>query len=216
MWRNVDLNEAYSRLKGAFKGLLNGNLGVLIVNLLLAEVAFMVCRVVFLVMNYGVFAPDLNLYSVLMMLKGALVFDVSALLYLNVIYVFLVLLPLHCKERKWFYDILRWVFVLFNGVGIASNLIDSVYFQYTGRRSTFSVFSEFANETNIPGVILAEGLRNWWLLVVFVGLLFALYRLYRMPKVPFSGSKTRYYIRRSLVLLLFFPCFIYGTRGSLS
>lgn len=216
MWRNVDLNVAYSRLQVAFKGFLNGNLGVLIVNLLLAEVAFMVCRVVFLVMNYGVFAPDLNLYSVLMMLKGALVFDVSALLYLNIIYVCLVLLPLHWKERKWFYGVLRWVFVLFNGVGIASNLIDCVYFQYTGRRSTFSVFSEFANETNIPDVILTEGLRYWWLFAVFFGLLVILFRFYRVPKVPFEGAKWRYYVRRCVVLVLFFPCFLYGTRGSLS
>ena len=56
MWRNVDLNVAYSRLQVAFKGFLNSNLGVLIVNLLLAEVAFMVCRVVFLLWGKALFS----------------------------------------------------------------------------------------------------------------------------------------------------------------
>lgn len=203
-------------LRRAFKEFANSNFGVLIVNLLWAEAAFMLCRVVFFVMNYDVFAAHLSFSSLWNWLRGALLFDVSALLYLNIAYIVLLLLPLHWKERRSFYAVSKWIFLLFNGLGIAGNLADCVYFQYTGRRTTFSVFAEFANETNIPSVILAEGLRNWWLLVVFVGLLFALYRLYRMPKVPFSGSKTRYYIRRSLVLLLFFPCFIYGIRGSLS
>ena len=116
----------------------------------------MLCRVVFFVMNYDVFAAHLSFSSLWNWLRGALLFDVSALLYLNIAYIVLLLLPLHWKERRSFYAVSKWVFLLFNGFGIAGNLADCVYFQYTGRRTTFSVFAEFANETNIPGVILAE------------------------------------------------------------
>lgn len=50
-----------------------------------------------------------------------------------------------------------------NLIVIIMNLMDTVYFQYTHRRTTASVFSEFKNEGNLGGIIGTELLNHWYL-----------------------------------------------------
>ena len=65
---------------------------------------------------------------------GGLLFDTSAILYTNALYVVLMLFPWHAKETTTFHRICKWLFVIVNGATFAINLMDSVYFQYTMRR----------------------------------------------------------------------------------
>ena len=66
------------------------------------------------------------------MLHGGLVFDTSALLYLNVLYLLLTIFPLHVKECKTFHQVAKWTYIVPNAAGIAANLADAVYFTYHG------------------------------------------------------------------------------------
>lgn len=203
-------------LKKYLSFFLHTNFGTLTVNMLSAYIAFALCRIVFFFMNYSTFAPYLDWSSAMTICQGAFVFDSSALLYLNSMYIILLLFPFHLKERKPFHTLLKCIFVLANAVGVASNLIDSVYFQYTGRRTTFSVFDEFANESNIAGIILGEALRYWYLLIIFAFMVFALCKLYRKPRLDRQVQKAKYYFGQTLSIVVLLPFFILGVRGSLS
>ena len=157
-----------------WKRLIHSNIGAAVLNMLVAYLVWMLSRVAFFAKNWSTFAPYMSWSLFKSMLHGALVFDTSALLYVNSLYLVLMLLPLHLKEREGFHKFLRWIFVITNAIGVAMNLMDSVYFQYTGRRSTVSVFSEFANEGNITSIILTEFLRHWYLVLAFIALVFVL------------------------------------------
>ena len=54
-----------------------------------------------------------------LVIKGALFFDTSAILYTNALYALLMLLPVPYKERAGWQSVCKWLYVVINGVGVA-------------------------------------------------------------------------------------------------
>ena len=196
------------------KRVLHSSIGAALCNVALAYVVFMLTRVVFLLVNWSAFAPHMTWGGTLTMLRGALVFDTSAILYVNALYLALVLLPLHWKERAGFHRALRWIYVVANSLAISTNLIDSVYFQYTGRRSSVTVFSEFQSEGNIASIFATEFLRHWYLVLAFAALVWMLWRCFTTIDHRRLQPCWRYYVCHTLALALTVPLAIVGIRGS--
>ena len=199
-----------------WKKLIHSNIGAAALNMALAYLVWMLSRMAFFVENWSTFAPYMSWPLFKSMLHGALVFDTSALLYVNSLYLVLMLLPLHLKERPGFHKALKWLFVVTNAVGVAINLMDSVYFQYTGRRSTMSVFTEFANEGNIASIMLTEAVHHWYLVLAFAVLVFLLWQCYTKPRLEVYRFGSQYYISQFVALLVMIPLAIVGIRGSVT
>ena len=199
-----------------FKKLIHSNIGAAALNMLVAYLVWMLSRVAFFAENWSTFAPYMSWPLFKSMLRGALVFDTSALRYINSLYLVLMLLPLHLKERPGFHAGLKWLYVVTNAVGVAMNLMDSVYFQYTGRRSTVSVFTEFANEGNIASILMTEFAHHWYLVLAFVLLVFLLWRCYTKPRLEVYRFGHHYYISQLVALLVMIPLAIVGIRGSVT
>lgn len=145
---------------------------------------------------------------------GGLLFDTSAILYTNALYVVLMLFPWHAKEKTTFHRICKWLFVIVNGATFAINLMDSVYFQYTMRRTTTTVFDEFSRESNLGSIIGKEFLSHWYLVLLFALVMAVLWKLYAMPYLNTKRLNWwRYSIACLLSLLLFTPFCIAGMRG---
>ena len=198
------------------KRLIHSNIGAAVLNMLVAYLVWMLSRVAFFAENWSTFAPYMSWPLFKGMLHGALVFDTSALLYVNSIYLVLMLLPLHLKERAGFHRGLQWLFVVTNAVALAMNLMDAVYFQYTGRRSTVTVFTEFANEGNITSIILTEFVRHWYLVLAFAALVGILWRCYTRPRLEVYRFGHHYYLSQLIALLVMIPLAIVGIRGSVT
>ena len=199
-----------------FKKLIHSNIGAAVLNMAVAYLVWMLSRVAFFAENWSTFAPYMSWSLFKSMWHGALVFDTSALLYVNALYLVLMLLPMHLKERPGFHKGLKWLFVVTNAIAVAMNLMDSVYFQYTGRRSTVSVFTEFANEGNITSIILTEFVHHWYLVVAFVSLVFILWRCYTKPRLEVYRFGHYYYISQLIALVVMIPLAIIGIRGSVT
>ena len=182
--------------------------------MLIAYTLMMLCRIIFVWINID-FYPDLTLSHFLQMAGGGLMFDTSALLYGNALYLLLVLLPCHIKENRRYHNALRWLFVVVNMLYVAINFIDSVYFRFSGRRTTMSVFSQFSNESNLGSIIAQEALSHWYLVLIAIFLGWAVFRLYRFPKPEWRGNKVAYYIVSTLVLAIVAPFIVFGMRGGI-
>lgn len=204
------LSVMFSSLKNFFK---SSCIGAAILNMAMAYVAFMLCRVIFFLVNYSTFAPYMSWSLAGQMLRGAMVFDTSALLYLNALYLVVTLLPLHVKETKVFHNVAKWCYIIPNAVGVMANLIDAVYFQYTGRRTTMTVFSEFGNENNLAGIFGVELLRHWYLVLIFAAMVVLMWKLFRKPAV-WPRRLVAYYVSQSVSLIVLAPLAIIGIRGS--
>lgn len=185
-----------------------------VLNLLMVYVVYGLCRLVFLWENRGALTAGLSELDKLAALTGAVRFDTSAILYTNALYALLMLLPLRLKEGRRWQQAARWTFVGINSIAVAMNLADAVYFKYTGRRTTMSVFAEFGHEGNLFGILGKEVLAHWYVVLLGVGLIYLLCRLYLSPPPPMRRPATwRYYAVQAVCLVAFVPLCVGGMRG---
>ena len=189
-------------------------LTAMLCNLGIAYILYFLARIIYLLVNYSYFEQGLNFSHFMEMLGGGLVFDTSAILVTNIPYIVLMLLPWHRKENNTYQLICKWVFIVINGLALAINLCDSVYFRYTMRRTTTTVFSEFSNERNLGSIFLTETLHHWYLVIAFALLIWGVWKLY--VKTGLEWKRLRpwpYALTAFLSLAAFSPFVVAGIRG---
>ena len=186
----------------------------LLCNLLLSLLVLTLSRVVFLAVNFSYYADHLTLGLLGSMFRGGLVFDLSTMVYINGLYILLMLLPWSGKEsRRWYALTAKGVFVLFNGLALVANLADCVYFRFTGRRTTATVFNEFGNEGNLGSIIGHELLAHWYLTLLFLLIIYGLWRIYRRPALQTKVNPRVYYPVQIVCLLVAIPLCVFAVRG---
>lgn len=193
-----------------------------VVNMVMVYVVYEICRLVFLATNWSMFPETMTWSSFWEITRGGLMFDTSAILYTNALYALMMLFPIHYKETAIYQKIAKWVFLVCNSICVVANLADCVYFKYTIRRTTVTVFSEFQNENNLGSIFGAEVINHWYLVVIGILLIVGMWYFYRMPKgqIPVQISKpykakgmAEYYVLQAIFLALFVPLCIAGMRG---
>lgn len=194
-----------------YRSLYNTTLS-LIINLLLVMGCFILCRIIFLAENWNSFS-ELTFQRILKMFEGGLLFDTSAILYTNILYIFLMLVPLHYKENENYQKVSKGIFIATNWIAIVMNLMDTVYFQYTHRRTTASVFNEFRRESNLEGIIGTELLNHWYLTLAAIAFGYILYKLYKRPKALKVNRYPLYYVTQLIILTIGVGLCIGGMRG---
>lgn len=186
------------------------------VNILVVYLMYTVARVEFLLENWGSFQQAIGDGRWLELLAAGLRFDTPGIFYTNALYIFLMLLPLHLKEQAGWYKFCKWVFIIINSLALIANLADSVYFQYTMRRTSWGVFSEFGNEMNFGKIIGVELLRHWYLFLLAVAMIWGMWKLYISPSMDIKKQNlVRYYILSVLSLAFAVMVVAPGIRGGL-
>ena len=165
-------------------------------NLLLVYVVYQIARLEYYLENTDYLTYSFKAW------RGGLLFDTSAIIYTNALYILLMLLPF---RQSGYQRCCKWIYLIINGVALAINLADSVYFQYTMRRTTTTVFSEFSNEGNLGSIIGTEFIHHWYLVLLFVGIMWLLWRLYATPK--------KHHALNLASLILIVPLCVAGIRG---
>lgn len=153
-----------------------------------------------------------------MELFGAgLLFDTPAILYTNSLILLMFLIPLHMKDSPIYYRIARWIYVIVNSIAVYMNLMDCVYFSFTGKRTTASVFAEFSNEGTgeMMKIFGGQFLSHWYLVLLAALITIAFWKLFRpIPdRVKKPERLPRYYLSSILALVLAIPLCIGAIRG---
>ena len=181
---------------------------VVLWNLLLVYLIYQIARIEYWLENSNYLNYTFDVW------RGGLMFDTSAILYTNALYVVLMLFPLHYKETNVYHKICKWLFIIVNGLAFAINLADSVYFRYTMRRTTSTVFDEFSSEGNLGSIIGTEFLSHWYLVLLFALIMWLLWKFYATPSLIVKVlNKWKYNGACLLSLILFTPFCIAGMRG---
>lgn len=193
----------------------------LVGDLFLVYLLFTLCRLVFLLTNWGLYADTMTWGHGISLFAAGLIFDTSAILYTNALVILMMLFPLHWKERPGYYQVVRWIYVVCNSVALWANLCDCVYFPYTGKRTTNSVFDEFANEGagGMAKIMGEQFLANWYLVLLAFGLSWILWKFF-VPRYSRLSSPAihlsplwKYYVVQTVALLLAIPLCVGGMRG---
>lgn len=125
---------------------------------LLVFVAYQLCRLFFYAFNKSYFpAVDAGVFL------GGLVYDLSAIGFINLIFIALHLPPGQFKYHPRYQKNLKIAFFVVNLVFIATNFVDFEYYKFTGRRSSFGLITAKGMENEIMG-LLPSFLSAYWFL----------------------------------------------------
>ena len=189
-------------------------------DLVVAYIAYTLCRGVFLILNWSLYAGTLTLGHGMKLFGAGLLFDTPAILYTNAIIMVMFLLPLHWKERPVYYRVARWIYTIVNSIAVYMNLMDCVYFPFTGKRTTTSVFAEFSNESTGEMLKIFGGqfLSHWYLVLLAALVTWAFWKLFRpIPKsVERPTHKPQYYTIQVISLFVTIPLCIAAIRGGVT
>jgi hypothetical protein len=106
--------------------------------LILSMIVFTICRITFFILNKDLFM-EVELSDFLKMALGGLKFDLVAILYTNILFIVLCIIPFKFRHNKTYQRVLKWIYIVCNSIAILVNCIDMIYFRFTLRRMTFSI-----------------------------------------------------------------------------
>lgn len=186
----------------------------LVLSLALVMALYSIERVAFYLFNTSYF-PEMTLSRMTKMMWGGLRFDLSATLYSNSLFILLMIIPFTFRFSSLYQKILFWVFIVINSIAFAINTADFIYYRFTLRRTTVSVFGQFKNEDNLGRLSVQFLWDYWYALLFWIFIATILFLVFR--KIKFNGpqvaNKTAYYISGVLALLLSVYLFVGGARG---
>jgi len=170
-------------------------------------------RLLYYLINIGYF-PQMKLVHLGELMVSGLKFDLTALLYVNSLYILMMLLPIRQKYNSGYKKFTKILFLTTNSIALVSNFVDVVYFRYILRRTDFSIFSEFKNESQMWKIVSVALLQYWYLVLIFVVMLLFLRWIYSDHRSSvLVRSNTLFYSLSSLVMVLGAGLTIAGIRG---
>jgi phosphoglycerol transferase MdoB-like AlkP superfamily enzyme len=204
-------------LQTGFKHVKAEPAGAFLYNFLLMLLIYYLCRIFFFLVNQSYF-PDVTFSHFLTLLKGGFQFDISALIYTNLIYLGLQIIPFRFRQNRTYQSTARRIFILINSLAVIVNCVDIIYFRFTNRRTTSTVFSEFQNEDNLFKIMGSSLLEYWYVTLFAVFVIFVLCKCYYTPQKAENKPrplklKIAYYVLHTLLMAVFVYAAIIGIRG---
>lgn len=173
-----------------------------------------ICRLFFYLLNINLF-PINNTGHLIALLGGGIKFDLVAVLYTNVLYIVAMLIPFKFRHEQLYQQVFKWIFIISNGLAIAANCIDIIYYRFTMRRTSWDVFQEFSNDKGNVKLIFRFFTDFWYVALLAISLTGLLYLLYTRVKIMYTSVQNVwvYYPLGLGILLLGATLFVGGVRG---
>ncbi len=180
---------------------------VLLKRLLLLLAIYTLCRVGFYLFNLRSFS-DVAWNQVAAAFFQGILFDLNAILYINIPFILLSLLPLKVVYTRGYQLALKIYFIITNLVPVFFNVADFEYAKFIGKRSDSSIFDVKKDIVEQFGQMAAD---FWYLTLIAVVLLFLFWKLYP----PYVEKKHRLRpFPMILIFLVFNGMVALGLRGS--
>ena len=173
---------------------------VLAYRILIVMFLFSVSRLGFYIFNFKMF-PDIPFYQFMTILKGGLVFDISATVYINIIFIFFHIIPFEIRYNSLYQEILKYFFFITNGIAIAINSSDFIYYRFVLKRATVDVFKTFEHESNLTKLFFKFQIDYWPVVIFTLFLIFLLILFYNQVKVEKPVVRYRYLYHGKNLLL---------------
>ncbi|MDN5203253.1 sulfatase-like hydrolase/transferase [Fulvivirgaceae bacterium BMA10] len=186
----------------------------LIIRLLIAMLLFSLCRIGFYLVNQGFF-PGMEFGKFTRIMWGGLKFDLSAILYINLLFIFFNLIPFKFRTNVVYQRVLKYLFFVTNGIGLAANCGDFIYYQFILKRTTSSVFEAFAGEGQMGGLFVRFLFDYWYVTLTWIGLIVLMVFLYNKVKIVESNKRFSflYFLTSTAVMLGLAYLIVGGIRG---
>src|SRR4030042_1624890 len=187
---------------------------VFIYRILLVLFLFSLSRIGFYLFNFKMF-PGGTPGEFFSIMKGGLLFDISAVIYINSLFILLHVIPFDIRYNDIYQKVMKYLFFITNGLAFAVNSADFVYFRFVNKRATADVFKTFENETNLINLFFRFLIDYWQVPLFCILIWFLMIYLYNKVKVikPEPSNRIAYYTLNVLAIPLVAALSIGGVRG---
>lgn len=167
-------------------------------SLVLALFFYSLSRLVFFMYTQELF-PQIKEDGLWRCLIEGMRFDLSAIAYLNVFFIVLLVFPSRKREKKTFQQVLRYLFVGFNGTALFLNLADIVNVQFTGKRMTADILS-FLFQGEDASHVAIDFLKDYWtIILIFILMLLAMSKMFNFIQAQ------QFFLNRSKITWKTYP-----------
>ena len=157
---------------------------VLFFRLLLAYFFYFIARVLFYVYNADLLRVE-SISDFLSLCYYGLSFDTTAILYVNLLFIVLSIIPVFKNTNKGYQKFLFYLYFGTNLLAYSTNFIDFIYYKFTYARTTSAALSVLEHETNKATLFSNFLIEYWHVWVLF--LLCAALWVYLYKKVTVQG-----------------------------
>ena len=188
----------------------------LFLRLSIAYIFYFFARVLFYFYNSNMILIDSFQEFIYLCFVG-LTFDTSAILYSNVLFILISLIPFKNYSTDKFQKRMMILYFFTNLITYSTNFFDFIYYRFSQSRLTTRVFDILENETNKMSLAGSFIYNYWHVFIFFFVMVFLWIKLYK--KIEIKKHKLTYnfkFISFSLIssLLIIFVCII-GMRGGI-
>ncbi len=159
------------------------NIKLLGKRLFVVLIIYQICRVLFLIFNYKSF-DSLNFTALL----GGFRFDLSAIAYINIVFVLAHSFMGNFKNNHIYQKCIKILFFCVNSLFIISNFIDTEYFKFTGRRSSYTLITASGMENDVPRLLSAFAVDYWYIILLLLITLILFWKLIPDEKFELNTS----------------------------
>lgn len=187
------------------------------IRLLIVLAFFSVSRGVFWLFNLDYFS-ELATGELLRLFVRGILFDISALLTINLPFILLVFIPFRFRSEKFYMLGTNILFYAVNIVALMVNLVDTVYFRFTLKRLTADIF-RYLGVGGDFNALVPQFLKDFWpVMLVWIGLsVLLVWTCTRVRAGIAQGrskdSSSKYYITQTILFLFAVSLAMTGIRG---
>lgn len=183
--------------------------------LLLAYVFYFIVRVLFLTYNYSLLDVT-SVSEFLSLYYHGLAFDTTAILYVNLLFIFFSAIPAVINTRKGYQKFLMWLYFVTNLIAYATNFIDFIYYKYIYSRTTIAVIDVVKNENNKGSMFFRFMFSYWHVFALFIALAVLWVFLYKRVKVKETekpNNLVKYFLTSASAFVVIGLMIVGGIRG---
>jgi len=174
-------------------------------------ISYSLVRLLFLIFQWNSFQNLSPLNFI-----GGIRFDLSVIFYTNILVIIGHTVPGNFKYTKSYQKVLKGMFYITNILFLITNFVDFIYYDFTGKRSTYGLITASGMQQEISG-LLPSFMKQFWY-VFILGFLF-MYLFWKLiPKQSFtsnfSSSKTTIFKQVSIFLIAISSCILIGRGGT--
>jgi len=159
----------------------------LLKRLLTLVLLFAFVRLFFFVFNHSMFS-EITTGELLKLFVVGIRFDLSVIIYFNLVLIVLYLLPVgKVFNTRTYQGIIRYYFIIVNTLLLSMGLADSVFFRFTQKRSTIDVL-KFISLSDESVKLMPKFVADYWFVPIFAMLAVVLLILFSKTK---TASKTK-------------------------
>ena len=184
---------------------------LLLKRLFYLTITYSLLRLLFLVFQWNTF-HDITLINFI----GGIRFDLSVIFYTNILVIIGHSVPGNFKYSIGYQKSLKWLFYVSNVLFLLTNFVDFIYYDFTGKRSTYGLITASGMQQEIGG-LLPTFMKQFWY-VFLIGFIFT-YLFYKIiPKLEFhkasKASKINISKQIAIFLIAIASCILVGRGGT--